>query len=120
MANLFQKIFLSDKKLLLINQQQEILQLISDANIVEHKVHFPSNGNVVRSFNIVNPGWNINATRIYEHHKPEGQQIKFLVSYNLKNPKLVKYATNSDIDKFAEKAYTKMHKIWEQSRQHVK
>ena len=117
MANIFQKIFLSDKKIAEINQQQEILRLI-DSGIVLHNAKIKLNGALVRRFYTALNDCNFLASRTYEPSLPEEHQIKYSIIYQ--ENRVIKYATNSDIDKFAKKAYTKMYKAWEKSKQNVK
>ena len=119
MANIFQKIFLPKKKLAEINQVQEILRQISK-NPTIHRAYTTKTGSVVRRFTTVGCGYNIHAERTVDPTRPTDKQIVYSLSYVLSAPIRVKYATNSDVDKVAEKIYTKMYKIWESKNQNAR
>ena len=117
MANIFQKMLLSNKKILEIDQRQEILHFI-DSGIVLHSAKIKLNGALVRRFYVTTNDCHLLAHRTYEPSLPEEHQIKYSIIYQENH--VTKYATNSNSDKFAKKVYRRMYKAWEKSKQNAK
>lgn len=119
MANIIQKIFLSKKKLAKIDQEQEILNLVS-AERIYHRSYITESGCVIRNFTVATKECNIKAERCFNPANPEEKQIRFSVVYAIAKPMRVKYATNNEVDKFAQTLYVKMRNKWEKNNQNVK
>ena len=114
MANIFQKIFLSKKQIAEINQKNEILQLVASAPRVRHSAYTTQSGGVARRFHIAAGQSNMTAERTFDPTRPEELQVHYTL--HVYAPQRVKYATHSQVDKFAEQVYKKMFKIWEKSK----
>ena len=113
MANCIQKMFLSKKKLAILEQQEEILRLVA-LKPITHRAYMLKSGAVVRRFTIDNGSYKLFAERSCDTSYPENQQIQFYL--RVYQPAHLQLATHSDIDKFPKRVYTKMYKLWEQSR----
>ena len=114
MANIFQRIFLSQSQVRNIDRQQEIMRLISSSP-VHHYAYIVKDGRVVRCFSVSNTGYNLYASRVYDPSRPEENQVSYNLCYRLDDIG-TKYASHSDIDTFAQQAYMKMYKVWEKQR----
>ena len=106
MANILQKIFLSNRQLKDLDRRQEIMRLVSNGP-VHHHASITKNGRIVRYFVVSNIGYNICTSRIYDPSRPEDSQITYNLHYHVDNAG-PKYVTHSDIDKTAECVYKKI------------
>lgn len=119
MATIFQKMFLSKQKIAQINQEQEILRLIS-TNPISHRAYITKTNGVVRRMSVIAYGYNIYAERSFERNRPMDAQVKYSLVFATTEPTRIKFATNSDIDKIAQTVFTKMRKKWEKTKQNVR
>lgn len=117
MANVFQKIFLSRKKIIEIDRHNEIMQLIT-SNPIAHHSYMTKSGMVVRRFSIKTDNCHLYTERFCDLRAPKDQQVQYTLRIDV--PKNINFATHSAIDKFTERAYMKMYKLWNKNRQHVK
>ena len=114
MANIFQRMFLSTNKIKEIDKKQKILKLLPKISIESHSTT-AARDTVTGTFVASSAGRNIYATRTYDKSRPEEMRVTYALYYHIDGLG-TQYATNSNIDKFAQKVYMKMYKAWEKQR----
>ena len=119
MANIFQRIFLSQNQVIEINQKQAIIKSIP-TSLITHNAFSKQNGGVIRHFNVTNDKYTMSLQRIFNPLQPEELQVQYQLY--IYKPHQKKYTTEQKrTDKFAQRVYNKVYKIWDKNRrQHVK
>ena len=118
MANIFQKVFLSKKKLSIIERNAEIMKLISDGRIINEP--FMRNNLVVRRFRLDSQEYDIYTEYSYDSKSQANEKDKSLYLLHVHVPGGISVVTNSHCEDIAKCAFNKMKKAWEKSRQNVK
>ena len=119
MANILQRIFLSKSRIKEIDRQQEILKLITEIPQVSQRTTVVAKGIVYRTFAASTIGRNIYVSHVYDPSKEEEHRVTYNLCYHIDGVG-TRYATNSNISKFAKTVYDKIYKKREQNKQHVK
>ena len=113
MSTIFQKVFLPKKKLMELEQKQEIMKIVSTATVM-HTAYINKHNIVVRRFSIKDNGYNIYSERTFDGSRAPGQEIQYTL--HIHNGKRIEYATHSTIDKFAHRVYNRMYASWNKSK----
>ena len=117
MANIFQKMFLSSKKLTELEQKNNIMNLVTSGPVVHH-IYETKTGGVSRRFSIKTDECNLYAERNFERSRPFERQVQY--SLHVRKPWHISCATHSDVNSLAQVVYTQMYKIWYKNRTKTK
>lgn len=117
MATIIQKIFLSKKKIVEQEQKKEVKELLQYGKI-SHYTYTTKNGCIISRFSAVLNKRNINADHIFDKSHPTENQVSYKLLVSEKKHPV--WATNSHIDKFAEKVYLKMLDMHNKAKKHAR